>query len=264
MDRNKKVTVSTIPLSVHQVLYHCAVCLIVMLILVVLGGCSKRYNDYPTYLPFDISTDSDNGVGRFKSAHLVAQMDALYRGSNPGPIGVATFVNIDDLYTTSTFGRVYAEQVMSELAMRGFDVVELRHSEAMQFLGTNGEFALSRDAALVKQVRDLGGIVVGTYAVSPVRVYMNTRLIDPATSVVLAVGSVEMEKSKEITRMLRGGTFRASLERVPVKRFGFQNYPAMDWHANRNYGYTEEKPYLSNIRPTLPVPQLGTAPAPTH
>ncbi len=203
----------------------CQLFLPALLVLSVLSGCSRRYNDYPVYSPFNLKEYDNHGVGRFKSSYLVNQIDEFYRGTNPGPIAVSTFVNIDDLYSTSTFGRVYAEQVMSELAMRGFDVVELRHSDALQFLSAEGEFALSRDVAAIRRVRDLGGIVVGTYAVSPVRVYVNARLIDPSTSMVHAAGSVEMPKSREIARLLRGGAFPATLERIPVKHLGQSTYP---------------------------------------
>ena len=200
--------------------------LLLVVVLFCLSACSRRYDEYPVFLPFQLSSESENfGVGRFKTAYLVEQIDEYYRGLNPGPIGVATFVNIDDLYKSSTFGRVYAEQVMSELAMRGFDVVELRHSDAMQFLADDGEFALSRDVSVLKRARDLGGIVVGTYAVSPVRVYVNARLIDPRTSLVHAAGSVEMHKSKEIAKLLRGSSATGSLERMPIRTLNNNSFP---------------------------------------
>jgi len=186
-------------------------------------ACSRRYDDYPAYTPFFVKEYPNYGVGRFKTSYLAKQIDEYYRGVNPGPIGVATFVDIDDLYSTSTFGRVYAEQIMSELAMRGFDVIELRHAEALQFLAPDGEFALSRDTAVLQRSRELGGIVVGTYAVSPERVYVNARLIDPTSSLVHAAGSVEMKKTAEITKLLRGGNVRPTLERIPIRYLNRNN-----------------------------------------
>ena len=226
--------------------------MLLLMTVLLLTGCSKRYDDYPAFLPFDVSREDNYGVGRFKSSYLVDQIDQYYRGNNPGPIGVATLVNIDDLYSTSTFGRMYAEQVMSELAMRGFDVVELRHSEALQFLTDAGELALSRDVAQVRKSRDLGGIVVGTYAISPVRVYVNARLVDPSTSVVLAAGSVEMPKTTEIARLLRGGMFPSTLERIPVRHLGFQTFVAANESPYENpRGMAEGVPY--------PLPKIGVS-----
>ena len=202
------------------------------IVLLALAGCSKRFSDLPAFSVFPIGEHQNQSVGRFKTSYMAEQIDEFYRGANPGPIGIATFVNLDDLYRTSSFGRMLSEQLMSELAMRGFDVIELRHSDALQFLETAGELALSRDIAAVRHERQLGGMVVGTYIVSPVRVYVNARLIDPTTSLVLSAGSVEMSKSPEIARLLRGGGMAPSLERIPVRHLGFNTYPATAFPNN--------------------------------
>lgn len=194
-----------------------------------LSACSRRYDDLPAYWPVPFEDYKNESVGRFKTSYLAEQIDNYYRGSNPGPIGITTFVNLDDLYTTSTFGRLCQEQLMSELAMRGYDVIELRHSDALQFLGSDGEFALSRDVMAVRRERDLGGVLVGTYMASPVRVYVNARLLDPTSSTILAAGSVEMEKTDELARLVRGGSFPTSLERIPVKHLGLSAYPVNMW-----------------------------------
>jgi TolB-like protein len=191
------------------------------------AGCSRRYNEVPSYFPFAMWNDENDGVGRFKTAYIVEQLDSLYRGSDPGPIGVTTLVNLDDLYATSSFGRMYAEQIMSELSMRGYDVVELRHSDALQFMNNAGEFGLSREVAAVKGARNLGGVLVGTYVTSPQRVYVNVRLVDPKTSLILSAGSVEMNKTQEIAKMLRGGSMSNSMERIPVKHLDYTTYPSM-------------------------------------
>jgi TolB-like protein len=209
----------------RQVLQRLCQLLLVALIIILLSSCSKRYSDVPVYSPFPMGNYENESVGRFKSSYIVDQIDEHYRGVNPGPIGVTTFVNADDLYSTSSFGRMYAEQVMSELVMRGFDVIELRHSDALQFMSGRGEFALSRDVSSVRPVRQLGAVVVGTYVVSPVRVYVNARLIDPSSSMILSSGSVEMSKTAELTRMVRGGAFATTLERIPVRHVGIWSYP---------------------------------------
>lgn len=234
--------------------------------MVVFTGCSKRYNDLPAFSPIPFRDYDNQSVGRFKSSYLADQIDSYFRGTNPGPIGVTTFVNLDDLYTSSSFGRMYGEQLMSELAMRGFDVIELRHSDALQFLHSAGEFALSRDINSIRHSRDLGAVVVGTYSVSPVRVYVNARLIDPATSLVLSAGSVEMSKTSEIARMLRGGTVPGTLERIPVKHLGYSSYPMALFPENNLRSFDPEEgpgsqgqfgrpqdPRLAPIEPQVPA-----------
>ena len=227
---------------------------VLLLFTLLLTGCSRRYDDMPAYLPFSISTEEPNrSVGRFKTSYLAEQIDKYYRGTNPGPLGVTTFVNLDDLYSTSSFGRMVGEQLMSELAMRGFDVIELRHADALQFLNTGGEFALSRDVASIRRERDLGGVVVGTYVVSPVRVYLNARLVDPNSSMVLSAGSVEMSKTDEIARLVKGGSVPGTLERIPVKHLGFSTYPMALF--NRSMMYDLEEAYGGMMNPGMAASQ---------
>lgn len=212
--------------------HYSALRLVMLVALITLAGCSKRYNDMPVFSPFPLRDYPNYSVGRFKTSYLADQIDAFYHGTDPGPLGVTSLVNIDDLYSTSTFGRMYSEQIMSELAMRGYQVVELRHSDALHFLASEGEFALSRDLGTVRRSRQLGGIIVGTYVVSPVRIYVNMRLVDPATSSVLSAGSVEMEKTQELARLVKSKSQAPNLERIPVRHLGLGTYAAEDFGSS--------------------------------
>lgn len=235
----------------------CRMALLGAIIAVVLIGCSKRYDDLPAFFPVNFSDYDNHSVGRFKTSYLAEQIDDFYKGANPGPLGISTFVNLDDLYHTSSFGRMVSEQLMSELAMRGFDIVELRHSDALHFMETTGELALSRDVGAVRKERQLGGVIVGTYLASPERVYVNARLIDPSTSVVLSAGSVEMEKTAELKRLLRGGGSAPTLERIPVKHLGFGTFPASAFSEKGRSFDLEEENY------TPPAPKTADKVTPT-
>lgn len=251
MTRKKKVLAATLNL---QLLCQLALAIAVSASVLILSGCSKRYYDFPAFLPWSMSESANAGAGRFKTTFLAEQIDSFYRGVNPGPLGVTTFVNLDDLYSTSSFGRMYAEQLMSELSMRGFEVVELRHSDALQFLNSTGEMALSRDVSAIRRERELGGVVVGTYLASPKRVYVNARLLDPTTSMVLSAGSVEMGRTDEITRLLRGGGVASTLERIPVKHLGYTTYPLGSDGRVRAFDLEEEG---SGVAPRLPAAGRG-------
>jgi TolB-like protein len=196
-----------------------AICLLVM------SGCSNRYQNVPAFMPIKMGNAKNYGPGTFKTSFIADQIDYYYRGASSGPIGVTTIANLNDLHNTSTFGRVFAEQLISELVMRGYEVVELRHSDALQFMGDRGEFALSRDIGSVRSNRQLAGILAGTYIDSPSTVYVNVRLIDPASSMILSSGSVEIGKSYELARLLRGGSAPMNMERIPVKHIAQQQYP---------------------------------------
>ncbi len=201
--------------------------LLIAIIGPLLTGCgfSKRYQDLPVFWPYDVFDTENQSVGRFKTSYLADQIHGYFRGNAAGPIAVASFVDLDNLYGTSTFGRMLGEQLISELAMKGYNVREIRQSEALQVMFEQGEFGLSRDLKQLRKAQDLAGIVVGTYTISPLRVYINARIIDPSTSLVLSAGSVEMAKTEEISKMLRNNSFPPSLERIPVRNMGYATYP---------------------------------------
>ena len=232
---------------------------VLVFIALTLIGCSRRYNDLPAYIPFNFGSEDELVVGRFKSAYLAEQIDLFYRGADPGPIGVTTFVDVNNLYSTSPFGRLYAEQLMSELSMRGFDVIELRQADALQFLNSGGEFMLSREVPRVRAARDLGGVLVGTYLVSSDRVYVNSRLLDPSTSLILSAASVEMSKTRELARLLRNSALPASLERIPVRTLGDNQFA---WRDQRDRIYNLEEDTIATAptmaQPILPPPTLST------
>lgn len=230
--------------------------LILIIAFVGLLGCSKRYHDMPAYVPFNMGDVENFGVGRFKTSYLADQIDYYYRGTTTGPIGITTVVDLNDLYSTSSFGRMFAEQLMSELVMRGYDVIEMRHSDALYFLANTGEFSLSRDVTSVNRVQDLAAVLAGTYVASPNRVYVNVRLIDPATSMILSGGSVELTKTREIAKLLRGSSFPGTLERIPVKHLATNTYPLMLVPAHQVNQWDAEE---SNTW-TVPQPEYKSAP----
>lgn len=228
--------------------------LLVLAVGLLVAGCSGRYDDMPASWSVPSGEYEKTAIGRFKTGYLVDQIDNFYKGVSPGPIGVTTLVNLDDLYETSSFGRVYSEHLMSELVMRGYDVVELRHADALRFLSAGGEFGLSRELGAVRASQQLGSVLVGTYEVSPERVYINARLINPSTSMILSAGSVEMSKTKEIAKLLRGGGIPVAMERIPVKHLTSGAIPLMAVPTQgKLYDWEETSgPYAARPEATLP------------
>jgi TolB-like protein len=179
-----------------------------------------------------------------------------------GPIAVTTFVEIDNLYQSSTFGRILAEQLISELSMKGYNVNEIRLSDAVQIMESEGELGLSREINALRPQQHLSGLVVGTYAVSNRRVYINARLIDPRTSNIISVGSVEMSKSKEISQLLRGNSFPSSLERIPVRHLSYQKAPMPYYFAGNpffNNGHdTRAEEFAKKLMQEVPSEENGS------
>ncbi len=205
-------------------------------LLLITFGCSKRYQDLPTFIGIPFEDSENYSVGRFKTSYMADQIHAYFRGNIAGPIAVTTFVEIDNLYQSSTFGRILAEQLISELSMRGYNVIEIRLSDAVQIMEEQGELGLSRQVDTLRGQQSLSGLVVGTYAASPERVYVNSRIIDPKSSNVVSVASVEMKKTSEISQLLRGNSVPTSLERIPVRHLSSDSGSAGSKQTAIHYG----------------------------
>lgn len=115
---------------------------------------------------------------------------------------VSTFVNLNDLYATSSLGRYLAEQCMAELQLRGARLVEVRKTPAMMIRQKGGEYGLSRDMDELSFVQGAQAMVAGTYTVSGERVFLNAKLLRNSDNRVLATASLSMNIDQEISQML--------------------------------------------------------------
>ena len=100
---------------------------------------------------------------------------------------VASFVNINDLRKSTTFGRMLAEHVSSRLSQRGYKVIDMRLRTDSVFMEEGkGEFLLSRDLREVSKNHNAAAVVVGTYGESAYGMYVSVRIINPADSTVIS------------------------------------------------------------------------------
>jgi TolB-like protein len=107
--------------------------------------------------------------------------------SQNDPILVATFVNINNLQESSTFGRMLAEYVSSRLSQRGYKVIDMRLRTNSVFIEEGkGEFLLSRDLREVSKKHNAAAVVVGTYGESVNGVYVSVRIINPSDSTIIS------------------------------------------------------------------------------
>ncbi len=181
---------------------------------------SKRYDN----LDPDWAPQNETPVGRFKTTYLAEQLHAFFKGSYSLPIAVVSFVDVDNIETTSSFGRIMTEQLLSELVMKGYKVIELRQSTDVQIVAGQGEFALSRELAKANSQYNLGGVVVGTYAQSSKKVYLNVRVLNPKNGNIISVASAEIENTKEVQELLQRTTNNEqtrtanteTMERMPI------------------------------------------------
>ncbi|MBF0319689.1 MAG: hypothetical protein HQL01_07800 [Nitrospirae bacterium] len=160
--------------------------------------------------PYDNMTDID-----LKASYIVEQFE-LY-GDIPkytNKIIITTFVDINNLNKTTMFGRLIAEQILSQLHMKGYRVSDIRETKSIVMADKVGELYLSREGIPDKGAKinvvprnfnfNYTGslIVAGTYQIGPCDVFVNARLISPETTEVLSIASVKIPRTRLIKYLL--------------------------------------------------------------
>ncbi|MDD3326924.1 MAG: FlgO family outer membrane protein [Zoogloea sp.] len=123
--------------------------------------------------------------------------------SSNAPFIVATLVNIDQLEQSSTLGRLISEQVASRMTQMGYGVLELKVRNGIYMKRNEGELLLTREIKEVATTHNAQAVIVGTYAESSTLVYVNLKIVNPATSVVLAAYDYALPLDKQIQSLIR-------------------------------------------------------------
>jgi TolB-like protein len=133
-------------------------------------------------------------------------------------IAVTSFVNLNRLYATSSFGRYFAEQLLTEMQLYGVDVIEVRKTPALMISEGYGEYNLSRDMNELSFVQPVQAVLVGTYTITDTEVLINARLLRNDDGLLLSGASLAMEIGPAVRRLLadeamptraaRGGSVR--------------------------------------------------------
>ena len=100
---------------------------------------------------------------------------------------VASFVDINNLTKSTTFGRMLSEHVSSRLSQKGYNVIDMRLRTDSVFMEEGkGEFLLSRNLQLVSKKYNASAVVVGTYGEAFRGIYVSARIINPIDSTVIS------------------------------------------------------------------------------
>ncbi len=105
------------------------------------------------------------------------------------PIVITTFVNLDNLKETSRLGRMLSENLMHEMHVRRWSIIDFRLVSHL-LITESGEFSLARDLKKIKETHRVGGLVTGTYLITNNTVFVNARFMDTDTGMVLSTGQV--------------------------------------------------------------------------
>jgi TolB-like protein len=119
------------------------------------------------------------------------------------PILITSFVNINDLMASSSFGRITSEQVGSRISQSGYPVIELKLRNSIFIKEQSGEFILSRELKSLSTLHDAQAVLVGTYAEATNSVYVTAKLIHPSNGEVLASYDYVLPKGTDTKTLLK-------------------------------------------------------------
>jgi TolB-like protein len=125
--------------------------------------------------------------------------------SKDSPLLVASFVNIDNLNESSTFGRMVSEQISSRFKQLGYTSIEMKLRSTIFIKEGSGEFLLSRELSEISTKHNASAVVVGTYAFASDRVYLTVRVVNAADSAILASYDYNIPMTRDVVKMLLQG-----------------------------------------------------------
>ena len=126
---------------------------------------------------------------------IIAIADQLFQTKtdkkNPTRVILTSFVDLNKLEKTSTFGRLITESMFNELHIRKFLVTDFRGREAVT-VNEDGEFHITRDVDELKDNVDaVEYILVGTYVkFENQSLLVNARILDSLSGRILSSARV--------------------------------------------------------------------------
>lgn len=167
--------------------------LLVLFSTIGVAACAQKTAKVKEVIPTDLIpnlTRLEPYSNILESSYAVADILAkgLYqRGVNvENPMLAASFVNIDNLKESCTFGRIVSEQISSRLAQHGYKILEMKLRQESVFIQEGeGEFLLSRELKNISSTHRSDEVLVGTYAVAEDSLFISARIVRTRDNTVL-------------------------------------------------------------------------------
>lgn len=172
---------------------------VVLALPLLLGACSTQPRDDTDY-----SAVSSNAfvAANYRAADALA-LQLRGKLGDDKPLIMATIVNIDALEQSAMLGRLVSEQLSSRLAQGGMKVLEMKLRNSVYLKRGQGELMLTREIGDVAHTHNAQAVVVGSYAETREAVFINVKVIQPSTNLVLAGHDYVLAKEATVRSMLQ-------------------------------------------------------------
>lgn len=132
--------------------------------------------------------------------NLLANLDISSTG--PGPVLVATVVNVNDLSRSAPLGRTLSEQYANAMAMTGFDVKEVKLRGDLFVKEGTGELLLSRELKDIARQHNASMVLVGTYSPAANYTYVSLKLVRTEDSRIIRGHDYALPNDRDVQRLL--------------------------------------------------------------
>lgn len=180
--------------------------------------CSNVMADFPVF-PATVqigggsASNTLNQVSSFLATQLARNRDI--KNVSESRIAVASFVNMSTLDETDRLGMTLAENLMHEMYVRGFGVVDFKARDHVK-VRSNGDFVFSRDVAELRRNHNIHYFLAGTIARNGDGVVINARLIQADSGVIVSSGQAFLN-NRDLNYILSDAN-RGAVEKVVVER----------------------------------------------
>ena len=180
--------------------------------------CSNALADFPVF-PATVqigggsASNTLNQVSSFLATQLARNRDI--KNVSDSRIAVASFVNMTSLDETDRLGVTLAENLMHEMYVRGFGVVDFKARDHVK-VRSNGDFVFSRDVAELRRNHNIHYFLAGTLARNGDGIVINARLIQADSGIIVSSGQAFLN-NRDLNYILSDAN-RGAVEKVVVER----------------------------------------------
>lgn len=168
-----------------------------LMVLILIAGCAPTQTG-PSYA--NARSNPFIPTNHQAADELLGQLGGQLGGSK---LLIATLVNIDALDRSSTLGRLVSEQVSARFTQSGYQMVEMKLQNSVYMSQAQGELMLTREIHDLAHAHAAQAVIVGTYGESKDYVFINLKVVQPNTNLIIAVHDYALPLDDNTRAMLR-------------------------------------------------------------
>jgi hypothetical protein len=163
------------------------------LLITLLSGCSwNRYQETKDADLIEVSYDATSTL-KDKLTTTLPQNSLIL---------VSTLLNVDDLYKTSSFGRIVSDQIASAFHNSGYRIIGMEMPIDLFVMEKGGSLKLSDETKEILKPYHAAVIVGGVYAAGKKNTYVSLRIVDIKTKNVISSTDFSVPMGPDAKKLL--------------------------------------------------------------